>query len=861
MNKTRKLLIALLSVACATCCAVGISACSGGSGNNNTDSEIYAVWQAYAEDGGTLSYSEWLESIKGEDGKGIASISKTSSSGNVDTYTITYTDNTTSTFTVTNGTNGNSGSDGVSISGITTSKTDGVTTITVTLSDGTTDTFTISDGATGGIGATGTGIESIAIVNGVYVITCTDGTTDEVTPTVTYSHNYTVGGVLVAPDGDNCGIGVVYCNGDGTHEAHCDTIPIYQYDISASLLASSLNSDSVTVNCLFALPETDDEEVITVYTYSGEELSLTSEDSEYYLDTESMYVYTVEQSKWGTALSFVGYIGTEYNPVLATDSNTISVTAEQSAYNDGDENYGLYYYYTATAGCVYTFSVDGDENFSVVIVYDNTTCSLFSGYEEESLYIEEGDTVAVWCSGLDSNWNAVASQFTLTIGAEADESISGSISDTGVYSVTVGVEFEMYNPYGEAVYKPSGFSVVFTAPETALYTISLLGEYASANTSVSATYICEYLDLDEGDSWYIMLEEGDTFTFWLSAETSNVWMTDGADSTYSYYCVIKSSEAYAIYTAERPALLEEKSYSLDSGTYYFKVDTSIGDYITLTFGDNVSVVWGYSIYNLVTYPDGYYYADDATDATVISWEVSTGNHIASYDLGYIYLKVTVSEDESLFTATEYVVLGTQSNPYTAVTGKDNEANVTSSSGVWYSFTPEESGDYKISGTSSNTDGSVYFVWYGTSTSNSGNENYGSCSVTLEADETYYFCVKEGDHNGTVTFTIEQIVLSYGIVEFTDGEFSATKTDAVNIITVATNYATYYVYTYTATEDLEVTVSLTTGYALVSTDSESDIDGYPEIAKKNGMDLSCTKTLQAGQTYYFYFSYDLTIVIN
>ncbi len=40
---------------------------------------------------------------RGAMGNGIASISKTGTSGNVDTYTITYTDETTTTFTVTNG--------------------------------------------------------------------------------------------------------------------------------------------------------------------------------------------------------------------------------------------------------------------------------------------------------------------------------------------------------------------------------------------------------------------------------------------------------------------------------------------------------------------------------------------------------------------------------------------------------------------------------------------------------------------------------------------------------------------------------------------------------------------------------------
>ena len=47
-----------------------------------------------------------LGKVKGSDGKGITSITKTGTSGLIDTYTITYTDGSTSTFTVTNGTSG-----------------------------------------------------------------------------------------------------------------------------------------------------------------------------------------------------------------------------------------------------------------------------------------------------------------------------------------------------------------------------------------------------------------------------------------------------------------------------------------------------------------------------------------------------------------------------------------------------------------------------------------------------------------------------------------------------------------------------------------------------------------------------------
>ena len=52
-----------------------------------------------------------LGHVVGADGKGIVSIEKTGTSGLVDTYTITYTDDTTSTFEVTNGKDGSGGSD------------------------------------------------------------------------------------------------------------------------------------------------------------------------------------------------------------------------------------------------------------------------------------------------------------------------------------------------------------------------------------------------------------------------------------------------------------------------------------------------------------------------------------------------------------------------------------------------------------------------------------------------------------------------------------------------------------------------------------------------------------------------------
>lgn len=87
--------------------------------------------------------------LKGQEGKSIKEIKKTSTSGLVDTYTITMTDGTTSTFTVTNR-NGNG------ISSIRKTGTSGlVDTYTITLTDGTKPTFTVTNGAKGDIGEKG----------------------------------------------------------------------------------------------------------------------------------------------------------------------------------------------------------------------------------------------------------------------------------------------------------------------------------------------------------------------------------------------------------------------------------------------------------------------------------------------------------------------------------------------------------------------------------------------------------------------------------------------------------------------------------------------------------------------------------
>ena len=79
--------------------------------------------------------------LKGQEGQSIKGIEKTGTDVLVDTYTITLTDGTTSTFTVTNG---------KEISGISKTGTSGlVDTYTISFNDGTESTFTVTNGEKG----------------------------------------------------------------------------------------------------------------------------------------------------------------------------------------------------------------------------------------------------------------------------------------------------------------------------------------------------------------------------------------------------------------------------------------------------------------------------------------------------------------------------------------------------------------------------------------------------------------------------------------------------------------------------------------------------------------------------------------
>lgn len=123
---------------------------------DDKDADVLSDAKDYVDD----KIAEIPSGPQGEPGVGISSIAKTSTAGLVDTYTVTYTDGDTDTFTVTNGqngTNGTDGTDGVGIASIAKTGTVGlVDYYTITYTDGDTQDFTITNGANGINGTDGT---------------------------------------------------------------------------------------------------------------------------------------------------------------------------------------------------------------------------------------------------------------------------------------------------------------------------------------------------------------------------------------------------------------------------------------------------------------------------------------------------------------------------------------------------------------------------------------------------------------------------------------------------------------------------------------------------------------------------------
>ena len=145
-----------------------------------------SAYQIALDYGFVGTIEQWILSLKGnkgDNGVGVVSIARTSgngAAGTTDTYTINYTNNTSSTYQVVNGANGSPGANGRGITSITRTSGNGAAGITdtyrITYTDGSTTDYTVVNGANGTPGTTLTA-DQLQIINTVPLV-CSDEKTD-----------------------------------------------------------------------------------------------------------------------------------------------------------------------------------------------------------------------------------------------------------------------------------------------------------------------------------------------------------------------------------------------------------------------------------------------------------------------------------------------------------------------------------------------------------------------------------------------------------------------------------------------------------------------------------------------------------
>ena len=264
-------------------------------------------------------------------GKELVSITKTATSGLEDTYTISYSDGTSTTFNVTNG-NG--------ISTIAKTSTLGlVDTYTITMDNGTTATFNVTNGR-GIVSITKT--ETVGYTD-TYTITYNDGTTSEF-----YVHNGKSG------SGSNITV--------STNDPELFGRPVTITDQYQRTETQDFNSSGLT---RFDSLEMDGQITISSTTAGG--YTATSNLTLTYFGN-----YSAQLSLWRAVVEITGSSELYGAIVVVKDSNNVTVGTLTLSAIDGTGTYQTFEPGTYT----FNFTYDGDSYSQELAITSNTTYTL-----------------------------------------------------------------------------------------------------------------------------------------------------------------------------------------------------------------------------------------------------------------------------------------------------------------------------------------------------------------------------------------------------------------------------------------------------------------------------------------------------
>ncbi len=371
-------------------------------------------------------------------------------------------------------------------------------------------------------------------------------------------------------------------------------------------------------------------------------------------------------------------------------------------------------------------------------------------------------------------------------------------------------------------------------------------------------------DLDNSDAGYFIYifdgSEGDTERFCLcSVLFDNDQVTDGQVlyCTLEVIAEVAPAEGAHVLTAKDAIVGENTAEGMTEA--YFKLPVAVsGKAYSVTFGDGLAV-------------------DYLENAKAAGSPISDGDTInASSDYVPAYLHITASDGAEIsFTIVAVDKPGSSANPIVITKGEPETYQFGSSFDglpAWFAFTPDASGDYKISVTFGFCVYDSPAESYGMATGNPiGQEFYsaGADKYTFEEGTTYYIRVSN-NWNASVTVTVEDFSAVEGEKwqpsEIGEGSFTAELIGGSYYYVYTATQSGVFKFSYVFEEDEASTASCMTTF-LTSDDwgnYEANILGgeyYANSASEEpGYWQSLTQdydredyTVNVGDKIYFYIS--------
>lgn len=402
---------------------------------------------------------------------------------------------------------------------------------------------------------------------------------------------------------------------------------------------------------------------------------------------------------------------------------------------------------------------------------------------------------------------------------------SGTITGAGIYTTTISSKSddEIADKYAIA---ERYFSLENTGGVKA-YTVKIL----SANTTISPDEAGYSLITGVGESYYIVLEEGESTLFNIASNDEDVT----ADYSYKVVFEIIESEAPEAGVYDRPIRLEngvESSVAVTGATdkVYFRLDfETFGKYATVSFGDGVTV------YSLGLSKNG----EGA--------EMSSGENITVGEHNPAYLYAVSTGASITLKATPYYVEGMKEKPFDITLGEENSPEFDIKNGVyeqWYKLEVDEDGTYIVKPDASHASLEIYndVNSEAVSTASEGS----SISVRLTAGTPVYIRAKSG-LSETYNFTV---------TEFSDADKGTSKDEPLEL-TVSGDYTVYntHYYKFTPDDNCKVVISYNNGVASYTDKlifyvfADESYDFSKLIANSGASSNKVELFALAGETYY------------